>query len=118
MLKRKERNFLTIIIFFTIFLWIGVRFFQSSTCDYITIKVSGEIFGTYSLKKDSIIPIHETNILEIQDGKAVMIEATCPDHLCMEQYPIGEDGGTIVCLPNKVVIEGGKTEASEIDAVS
>ena len=117
-MKRKEKIFLTIIIFFTIFLWIGIRFFQTDTCDYVTIKVSGEILGTQSLKKDKIIPIQETNVLEIRDGKAVMIEATCPDHLCMEQYPIGEDGGTIVCLPNKVVVEGGKTESSEIDAVS
>ena len=52
-----------------------------------------------------------------------MISATCPDHLCMEQNPVNQNGGTIVCLPNKVVIEGGTSASSgdnfpELDAVS
>ena len=35
-----------------------------------------------------------------------MIEATCPDHLCIHQDAIGEHGGMIICLPNRVFIEG------------
>lgn len=37
-----------------------------------------------------------------------MTEADCPDHLCMKQKAVDSTGGTIVCLPNKVVIEGEK----------
>ena len=37
-----------------------------------------------------------------------MIEADCPDHLCLKQKAVDSTGGTIVCLPNKVVIEGEK----------
>ena len=52
-----------------------------------------------------------------------MISATCPDHLCKKQKAIDENGGTIVCLPNKVVIEGEKAADSDdsspsIDAVT
>ena len=54
-----------------------------------------------------------------------MTEATCPDHLCMKQHAIDSKGGTIVCLPNKVVIEGTKASAGaqsddglSIDAVT
>ena len=53
-----------------------------------------------------------------------MISAECPDHLCMKQKAIDEKGGTIVCLPNKVVIEGEKstefdgTDEISIDAVT
>ena len=118
LLKKKEKIFLTILVFFTIFLGIGIHFFKPEVCEYITITVSGTPFGTYPLNHEQIIPINDTNILEIKNGEASMISAVCPDHLCMEQYPIDKDGGTIVCLPNKVVIEGGKTESSEIDAVS
>jgi len=35
-----------------------------------------------------------------------MTEADCPDHLCMKQPAVGSSGGYIVCLPNKVVIQG------------
>ncbi len=52
-----------------------------------------------------------------------MIEATCPDHLCIKQHSINEQGGTIVCLPNKIVIKGGFSgsfddDFSELDAIS
>ena len=51
-----------------------------------------------------------------------MLEADCPDHLCVHMSPIDERGGMIVCLPNKVFIEGipsseAGSEVSLIDAV-
>ena len=51
--------------------------------------------------------------LEIKDGEIKMIWADCPDHLCMKQHAIDKNGGTIVCLPNKVVIEGKKSSSSD-----
>ena len=90
----------------------------------IRITVDGGEYGTYSLAKDQTIKINDTNVCEIKDGKAHMISAECPDHLCMKQKAIDEKGGTIVCLPNKVVIEGEKSVGSDntdelsIDAVT
>lgn len=122
-LKKTEKKFLTILIFFTIFLCISGFFFRKDTSNSIKITVSGDFFGNYSLQKDQIIPIGETNICEISNGKAKMISATCPDHLCIKQNPIDINGGTIVCLPNKVVIEGGRSDSSikdpnQVDAVN
>ena len=45
-----------------------------------------------------------------------MTEADCPDHLCMKQKAVDSTGGTIVCLPNKVVIEGEKGESLNEDS--
>ena len=45
-----------------------------------------------------------------------MTEADCPDHLCMKQKAVDSTGGTIVCLPNKVVIEGEKGESFNEDS--
>ena len=58
-----------------------------------------------------------TNVCEIKDGKVTMIEATCPDHYCMKQKAVDEHGGSIICLPNKVVIEGENT-AEDLDSES
>ena len=44
----------------------------------------------------------------VKNGEVKMTEADCPDHLCMKQKAVDNTGGTIVCLPNKVVIEGEK----------
>ena len=65
--------------------------------------------------KDLIVDVkipYQT-VEEIKDGKVNMIEADCPDHLCMKQKAITDAGGTIVCLPNKVVIEGEKAAHSK-----
>ena len=72
----------------------------------IQIMVDGELYGTYSLAEDQVIQIGDTNVCEIKDGEVKMTEADCPDHLCMKQPAVGSAGGYIVCLPNRVVIQG------------
>ena len=124
-MKKKEILFIGGILVLALLLWVVMSFFYKGNYGSITITVDGEEYGTYSLGKDQTISINDTNICEIKDGKAHMISATCPDHLCMKQKEINEKGGTIVCLPNKVVIEGSKsvhsTDSSDglsIDAVT
>ena len=55
------------------------------------------------------IPIQKdgktTNLLVIKDGKADVTEADCPDKLCVHQKAISKTNETIVCLPNKVVVQ-------------
>lgn len=60
-----------------------------------------------------MIKINDTNVCEIKNGEVRMTDADCPDHLCMKQKAVDSTGGTIVCLPNKVVIEGEKGDSSE-----
>ena len=90
----------------------------------VRISLDGTVLGEYPLNEDRTIPIGDTNVCRIEDGKAFMLEASCPDQLCMEQFdPIGSGGGMIICLPNKVVLEGisgnvPEESAASIDAVS
>ena len=117
-MKKKELIFIAGILILAGVLWLG---FQIA----IRITVDGKEFGTYSLSQDQIIHIGDTNVCEIKDGKVTMIEATCPDHYCMKQKAVDEHGGSIICLPNKVVIEGENTaedsdseSSPKIDAVT
>jgi len=88
------------------------------TAGIVKVTVDGELFGTYSLKKEHEIEINDTNRLIIKDGQVDMIEADCPDQICVDHKTISRNKETIVCLPNKVVVEivGGKD--TEIDAVA
>jgi len=43
--------------------------------------------------------------LEISGGKVRMIDSACPDKLCVKSGWISRQGESIVCLPNRVVIE-------------
>lgn len=112
-LKKKELTFIIGIIVFALLLWGGMYLFRQGHYGSITITVNGEKYGTYSLAKDQVISIDDTNVCEIKNGQVKMIEADCPDHLCMKQRAIDSTGGTIVCLPNKVVIEGEKGNSSD-----
>lgn len=85
----------------------------------ITIKVNGAIEGVYTLGEDQEIEINGgTNHLVIKNGKADMTEADCPDKLCVHQKPVSKNHESIICLPNKVVVEVDSSENSEFDAVS
>lgn len=123
-LKKKEIIFIGGILVVALGLWGGMSLADKGAHASIRITVDGEEYGTYSLSRDQTIKINDTNVCEIKDGKVRMISAECPDHLCMKQKAIDEKGGTIVCLPNKVVIEGEKSSDSDssdelsIDAVT
>ena len=88
------------------------------TAGIVKITVEGELFGTYSLEKEQEIKINDTNYLMIKEGQADMIEADCPDQICVEHISISKNKETIVCLPNKVIVEIVGGEDIEMDAVA
>ncbi len=85
----------------------------------VTVKVDGKINGTYSLSEDCEISINDgTNTLLIKDGTADMIEADCPNQLCVHQKAISKNNECIICLPNNVVASVESSENSAYDAVT
>ena len=82
----------------------------------VVIKVDGEVYGRYSLDEDQVIEVQEGdfyNRVRIEDGKAYMEEADCPDGYCEEQGKINNRTQTIVCLPHKLVVEIEEVENSD-----
>lgn len=116
-MKKKEFLFISGILLSALAMWGGIYLAHRGVYGTIRITVDGTEYGIYSLSEDQVIAVNGTNVCEIQNGEARMIEADCPDHLCLKQKAIGNAGGTIVCLPNKVVIEGEKA-AGEGDSSS
>ncbi|MGQ9474538.1 MAG: NusG domain II-containing protein [Actinomycetota bacterium] len=43
--------------------------------------------------------------LEIEGGRVRMVDSACPDKLCVRTGWISRPGESIVCLPNRVVVE-------------
>ncbi len=100
---------------------------EGSSGAEVVISVDGEVYGRYSLDENRVIDIDgagKHNSVSIENGKAFMSEADCPDGYCLEQYRsaggIYRVNQTIVCLPNRVVvyIENGEGESGEPDAVA
>ena len=73
----------------------------------VIITVNSEIFKETSLKSDKgqVIKINDTNTVVIENGYVYMQSANCNDKLCIKQGKITKIGESIVCLPNKIVVE-------------
>ena len=85
------------------------RIIGEKSADYITVKVNGKIEGVYSLADDQEI---------VLNGEADMIRADCPDQLCVKQKAVSKNKESIICLPNKIVVEVDSHQNSQYDAVS
>ena len=76
--------------------------------DSVTVSIDGAVVATYPLHVDRTEEIRTAdgglNRLVIQDGKAYVESASCPDGICAAHKPIHREGESIVCLPNKVVV--------------
>ncbi|MBD5098329.1 MAG: NusG domain II-containing protein [Clostridiales bacterium] len=91
------------------------------TGGYVSVQVGGETVMELPLGEDAQIVLGEgghTNTLVIKDGTAQIIEAGCPDQICVNQGAVRYAGESIVCLPHKLVVtvEGG--QADDVDATA
>ena len=94
--------------------------FHDTSGEELKITAEGKLFGTYSLYEDQSIDIvngsHQNHVV-IKDGSVRMSGASCSGQDCVHQHSISKSGETIVCLPNRVVLEitGGE---KAYDAIS
>ena len=118
-LKKKDIVLIIVILAVALAAYFFHEFIGTAGAGSVTVKVNGEIEGVYSLGEDQEIEINGgTNLLVIKNAKADMAEADCPDKLCVNQKPVSKNGESIICLPNKVIVEVSSSENSEFDAVA
>lgn len=71
----------------------------------VIVRVDGVEIARYSLSDSGRYELNGgTNILVIEDGAAYMLEADCPDHICVSQGKVRYTGQCITCLPNKLTV--------------
>lgn len=97
-----------------VFLW-----FARQNGGYVSVEVDGALLMELPLDEDARMVLGEgehTNTLVIENKRARVVEATCPDQICVNQGAVQYEGESIVCLPHKLVItvEGG--QAGDVDA--
>ncbi len=88
----------------------------------VIIKVDGEVYDTLYLSKDTSYTVEledgTYNTFEIKGGYVDMLDASCPDKLCVNQRHIHFNKETIVCRPNRVILEIDSPETSGVDAIA
>jgi len=85
----------------------------------VLIYQNQRLIEEVSLEKDKAIFLKEGNMqIEIKAQRVRVAGSDCPQHVCMNMGWIKYSGQTIVCVPNKVLIEIKSTQPAVIDAVS
>lgn len=90
----------------------AIWFMSEESSDYkiATITLNGEIVEVINLDdvvEAYTIEVHgETykNVVQVENGRICVLDANCPDKLCVEQGYLSNSLQPIVCLPNHMTI--------------
>ena len=85
----------------------------------VVVKIDGNTVETYPLDKNGIYELNNgTHELHIVNGEAYLTEASCPDHVCINQGKIAYNGETITCLPYRLTITVSSDKAPSVELIS
>ncbi len=110
MLKRRDFILIGSLLLLSLALLFAVRMGGKQGGEAV-VRVGGEVQGRYPLSVDGVFVLNGgTNTLCIENGAARIMEADCPDQVCVRQGRVNKTGQVITCLPNRltVSIEGGE----------
>jgi len=82
---------------------------RSHAVAYIYIYRNNRLLGVYQLDRDQVIFVGDKArpdmTLEIKNGAIRVAESDCPKGVCKQMGWVRTPGRSIVCVPNKVLIE-------------
>jgi hypothetical protein len=91
---------------------------------YVEIFENGKLYQKILVKNNTFKKTIKfktklgTNIVQIENGGVRMLDADCRDKICIKEGFIDKNGETIVCLPNRFVVEIKGEDKAETDEVS
>ncbi len=125
-----KRNFICILILFAVIALSGafIVYTQSKKADSLTAYIySNDVLirtidltstdepYSFTVTTDN----GEYNTVFVRQGEIAVVEASCPDEICVKTGFIHSSALPIVCLPNKLSIEIRSEKSEEdIDAVA
>ena len=110
--NRKLRNDIILAVVIVLIAAAGLLIFTLTKEEgsSVVVKINDVQTASYPLSENIEVTISTNentneNVLVIEDGKAYMKKADCPDKICVESRAISYVGETIICLPHRVAIE-------------
>ena len=88
---------------------------------YAVVTVNGQLYGTYSLAEDQEIDIAQNghhNHITIKDGQVSMTFSDCHNQVCVDTGAISQTRDSIVCLPNRVMVEIQSEKGGGVDVIT
>ncbi len=75
------------------------------------VTVDTDEFCRLPLDTDATVSLPTGHVVVVKDRKVSVTSAPCPDQICVNTSAVGAVGGSIVCLPERVIIT--VTEAAD-----
>ena len=120
-MKKNDLILIGIILFIAL-AFLAYRNISKEKGDMVIVKVDGKLYQKLPLDQNTTLNIKGvdggTNTLTIKDGYAYITDASCPDKICKNHKKIRYNKESIICLPNKVIIEIQSNKKIDLDAVS
>lgn len=119
--SKKSQDFfkkgdIIIVVLVVVLAILTLVFAFSNNADEAEIYIDGELKYSLDLSTDTEIEILDGKmIVAVKNGKISVKESNCLEQLCVHSSALSNEGGMIVCLPNKVVI---KVVSREVDAIT
>lgn len=85
----------------------------------VHIAADGKEYATYPLMEDRTVAVEQDghiNKITIKGGKVSMVFSNCRNQDCIHRGEIAKTSESIVCLPNRIVVEI-QGDSQEYDAV-
>lgn len=103
--KTQDKKLILILLLIAAALMALVYLRPKTAGSRVRVSVNNQVIGVYDLQEPLFLDAGAHNHFIIENGAVYMQHADCPDQLCVKQAPISREGETIVCLPNKVILE-------------
>lgn len=72
------------------------------------VQVDGQVVRELELSRDQEFWAGEAetgrNLIRVEDGAVAVVQADCPDKVCVRTGPIRREGEVIACLPHKLIV--------------
>ena len=104
----------------SVYIWNMINEKNQSDELFADIYYNGELFERVDVNEQETVTVETEigmNVIQIDHGKVTMIEADCPDKICLDTGTIEKANRSIVCLPNKVHVQITGNMEEEIDAI-
>lgn len=123
MILKKHKKDIILILSLLIVSTIALLFmlFNKKGGSYAVVVINGVETQSLPLSTNTEITLkngNDFNVLVIEDGKAYIKDASCPDKLCVKQHTVQYNGETLVCLPNKITVKIISDTEADTDFIS
>ena len=122
-LKRRKKEIIAVLILVLIAVvsFVCIRFFVEGEGKYVKVYVNEKLTKTFDLTKDREYFIETKfgyNLLIIKNERARILDADCPNKICVNKGYISKNGESIICLPHHVVVTVESSEDNNVDAIA